>query len=120
MIDKNNRHSQNRLAILDILREGKQCVCHLEAILGLRQAYISQQLMVLRECGIIQDRREGWNIFYCVVKPEVYELLDKASEVLGEPMPRSATRSKAHACPCPKYHPSQETLALPKQPLLEE
>ena len=55
-----------RLAILNILRDGEHCVCHMEAYLGYRQAYISQQLAVLREAGLIQDRRDGWNIFYRV------------------------------------------------------
>ena len=45
-----------RLAILEILREGEQCVCHMETYLGQRQAYISQQLSVLREAGLITDR----------------------------------------------------------------
>ncbi len=34
-----------RLSILEILRDGEQCVCHIEAVLGQRQAYISQHLM---------------------------------------------------------------------------
>ncbi|MGZ7212499.1 ArsR/SmtB family transcription factor, partial [Streptococcus pyogenes] len=42
-----------RLAILDILRGGEQCVCHMEAYLGLRQAHISQHLMALREVGLV-------------------------------------------------------------------
>ena len=29
-----------RLAILEILRDGEHCVCHMEAYLGFRQAYI--------------------------------------------------------------------------------
>ncbi len=57
-----------RLAILDVLRDGEQCVCHLEAVLALRQAYISQHLMVLRESGLVADRRDGWNIYYRVCK----------------------------------------------------
>jgi hypothetical protein len=32
----------NRLAILDILRDGEQGGCHIEAILNVRQAYLSQ------------------------------------------------------------------------------
>ena len=60
-----------RLSILEILREGEQCVCHMEAMLDLRQAYISQHLMVLREAGVLADRRDGWNIYYRVIKPEV-------------------------------------------------
>lgn len=68
-----------RIAILNILRHGEHCVCHMEAFLGYRQSYISQQLSYLREAGIIQDRRDGWNIFYRVVTPEIYQILDAAS-----------------------------------------
>jgi DNA-binding transcriptional ArsR family regulator len=42
-----------RLQILDMLRSGEVCVCHMEAVLGKRQAYISQQLMVLRDAGLV-------------------------------------------------------------------
>lgn len=48
-----------RLAILDILRGGEQCVCHIEAALNLRQAYISQQLMTLKDAGLVESRRDG-------------------------------------------------------------
>ena len=37
-----------RLQIVDMLRQGEVCVCHIERSLDKRQAYISQQLMVLR------------------------------------------------------------------------
>ena len=73
-----------RLAILEILREGEECVCHMEAALGLRQAYISQQLMVLRDVGLVENRRDGWNNFYYVVKPEIYTVLDDAAGVYGK------------------------------------
>jgi len=73
-----------RLAILEILHDGEHCVCHMEAHLGYRQAYISQQLAVLREAGLIQDRRDGWNIFYRVARPEVYQLMDVVAEMTGE------------------------------------
>ncbi|MGC8782572.1 MAG: ArsR/SmtB family transcription factor [Anaerolineae bacterium] len=95
----------SRLAILQLLREGEECVCHMEAALGLRQAYISQQLMVLRQAGLVADRREGWNVYYRVTRPEIYALLD-AAFVVAEPdgaqarMPRVQPRPAA--CPCPK------------------
>ena len=94
----------SRLAILQVLRDGEECVCHMEAALGLRQAYISQQLMVLRQAGLVADRREGWNIFYRVVKPEVYALLD-AALVTVQPAGASVLlmrMAKSTACPCPK------------------
>jgi DNA-binding transcriptional ArsR family regulator len=72
-----------RLAILEMLREGEECVCHMEAMLGLRQAHISQNLMVLRKAGFVSDRRDGWNIFYRVTKPEVYNVLDAMKTVIA-------------------------------------
>lgn len=94
----------SRLAILQVLRDGEECVCHLEAALGLRQAYISQQLMVLRQAGLVMDRREGWNVFYRVARPEVYALLDAAlATVQPVDAPLQLFRhEKPAACPCPK------------------
>jgi ArsR family transcriptional regulator len=89
-----------RLAILHILREDEHCVCHMEAHLGYRQAYISQQLMVLREAGLIQDRRDGWNVFYRVANPRIFDVLAAVEQVLGlEPAMREG---ETVACPCPK------------------
>lgn len=94
-----------RLAILQILRDGEECVCHMEATLGLRQAYISQQLIVLRETELIQDRRDGWNIFYRVTRPEIYSIIDAANALLGETTARErqlTPRKRPEACECPK------------------
>ena len=93
-----------RLEILDILRDGEHCVCHIEAALGLRQAYISQQLSVLREVGLVQDRRDGWNVHYRVTQPQVFALLDVAMTMVGS---RPGDRQMAHGaeldnCPCPR------------------
>lgn len=106
-----------RIAILQELRLDEQCVCHLEAHLGYRQAYISQQLMVLREAGVVDDRRDGWNIFYRVMEPKIFTILDTASEIIGTQVPvmtnsqsvqSSKTRNKPKECPCPKCNPEKE------------
>jgi ArsR family transcriptional regulator len=100
-----------RLSILEILRDGEQCVCHLEAVLECRQAYISQHLMVLREAGLVEDRRDGARIFYKVIKPEVFDLVDAAIRMNGvEPFPVSYSRVKD--CPCPKCNPMAESNSL--------
>ena len=72
-----------RMAILDVLRGGEQCVCHMEAVLGLRQAHISQHLMILREAGLVTDRRDGWNIFYRVSKTDIYKVIDAMDAICG-------------------------------------
>ena len=99
-----------RLAILDILRDGEQCVCHMEATLGLRQAYISQQLMILKQTGFLEARRDGLNLYYRVSKPELFAVLDALRSATG--VTPNAPRHK-HAkrnCPCPKCNSSVTTV----------
>lgn len=94
-----------RLAILDMLRDGEQCVCHMEAVFDLRQAHISQHLMVLRDAGLVTDRRDGWNMFYRVIRPEIYQVIDAMNVFSGEPAgnPFAAEiQAHKHICPCPK------------------
>ena len=100
-----------RLAILDALRGGEQCVCHLESALGMRQAYISQQLGVLKAAGIVRDRRDGWNIFYFVYRPEVYAVVDAARSIPGT-QARGPSRRAARStrCSCPKCRPEGERI----------
>jgi DNA-binding transcriptional ArsR family regulator len=66
------------LEILIAIGKGEACVCHLEAALGYRQAYISQHLMALREAGLLNTRRDGKYIFYRLEKPELMEMVDLA------------------------------------------
>jgi DNA-binding transcriptional ArsR family regulator len=91
-----------RLAILDILRDGEQCVCHMEATLGLRQAYTSQQLMILKQAGLLETRRDGLNLYYRVIKPEVFNILDALAFVTGVPKKLPRHRHAKADCPCPK------------------
>jgi DNA-binding transcriptional ArsR family regulator len=91
-----------RLAILDILRDGEQCVCHMEAMLDLRQAYISQQLMVLKQAELVDSRRDGLNLYYRVVKPEVFTVMDTiklATGVVSKPIKHKHANTD---CSCPK------------------
>ena len=89
-----------RLAILEVLRTGEACVCHMEATLGYRQAYLSQQLMVLREAGLVGDRRDGWNVYYQVTKPELFAVIDAANATVGQRkrLPLTPVRG---SCACP-------------------
>jgi len=95
-----------RLAILDILRDSERCVCHMEAHLGYRQAYISQQLAVLREAGLIQDRRNGWNIFYRVTDPRIYSALDLIRQMSGQAL---VLPKKEVDCSCPHCRANRNT-----------
>ena len=96
-----------RLRILDILARQEACVCHLTAILGKRQPYVSQQLAALRESGLVTDRREGTLIYYRLADDDLAALLDQSKVVVRDlvddtlvfaPVPEEALAN----CPCPR------------------
>lgn len=64
-----------RLQILDILRCGEVCVCHIEHALNKRQSYISQHLMTLRDAGLVNSRKEGLQVYYRLIDDQVTDLL---------------------------------------------
>jgi ArsR family transcriptional regulator len=104
-----------RLQILDLLRGGEECVCHLEAHLGQRQAYISQQLAMLRKAGLVADRRDGPNSFYRIARTEVFTLLDTARAMVGD---AGSPLSPPAACPCPRCAGPVGVGVQPRQALL--
>lgn len=70
-----------RLAILETLKDGELCVCEIEEMLDLRQSYVSQQLTVLRQAGLVCFRKEGWNALYRIARPEVHRLIELAGTI---------------------------------------
>ena len=78
-----------RIQILLILANNSACVCHIEAVTGIRQAAISQQLTILRKAGLVQAAREGRNIFYSLSHPDIIQSIYKVASVFknftGEP-----------------------------------
>ncbi len=88
-----------RIRILNALRDDEQCVCHLTALLKQRQAYVSQQLMFLRQAGLIQDRKEGLRVYYRIQDPRLLEVLDLVSAMASENHPEPEILA---ACPCPR------------------
>lgn len=87
--------------ILLAIGKGEACVCHLEARLGYRQAYISQHLMELREAGLLESRRIGKFIFYHLVKPEILELLQNAAKIAGVDLVKLEPARHEEQCACP-------------------
>ncbi len=61
---------ETRLRIVNVLLQlGELCVCDIEVGLGITQSKASRHLAVLRQGGLVVDRREGTWIYYRV--PEV-------------------------------------------------
>ena len=56
----------NRLKILCLLRRREMCVCEIVEALELPQNLVSHHLRVLREEGLVRDRRDAQWIHYSV------------------------------------------------------
>ena len=71
---------ETRLRIMVLLSEKELCVCQLESALGLSQVKVSRHLTVLRNAGLVNDRREGLWIFYSLAGPrnELEESIHRA------------------------------------------
>ena len=58
---------ETRLGILEMLRHGERCVCDLQEELDAAQSRLSFHLKVLREAGLVSDRREGRWSYYSIL-----------------------------------------------------
>jgi len=70
----------DRLLLLCQMTQGAFSVSELEAVTGIRQPTLSQQLTVLREEQLVHTHRSGKQIFYSITSNEalaVLQLLDK-------------------------------------------
>jgi ArsR family transcriptional regulator len=55
---------ETRLAVLDRLRGGEECVCNLTDLLATGQSRLSFHMKVLKDAGLVRDRRAGRWIHY--------------------------------------------------------
>ncbi|PWH17502.1 MAG: ArsR family transcriptional regulator [Anaerolineae bacterium] len=97
-----------RLAILLAIGRGEACVCHLETLLGWRQAYISQHLMALRKAEILQDRREGRYVYYRLRDEAILALVRDAATLSGlapQSVDALTNPKPGPACECPHCAP---------------
>ncbi len=67
-----------RLAVLNMLREGECCVCELQDELGAAQSRLSFHLRVLKDVGLVTDRREGRWSYYTLAPAAISEVQELA------------------------------------------
>lgn len=85
---------ETRLALLERLKGGEHCVCELTDAMKAGQSRLSFHLKVLKEAGLIQDRREGRWMYYSLnadAIEELQELIDSLKE---------AAKSAVSSGPC--------------------
>ncbi len=67
-----------RLRILKLLKEGELCVCEIMTALKKPQSTTSHHLSILREAGLVKERRDGKWSYYRLADGAVNEMLKQA------------------------------------------
>ena len=67
---------ETRLSLIDRLKDGEQCVCELTEAMQAGQSRLSFHLKVLKEAGLLLDRREGRWMYYSLNAKAIEELED--------------------------------------------
>ena len=65
-----------RLDILEFLRNGEKCVCEIIPEAKLIQPVVSRHLKILKDCGMIRDRKEGNRRLYSITDQRIFRIID--------------------------------------------
>jgi ArsR family transcriptional regulator, arsenate/arsenite/antimonite-responsive transcriptional repressor len=85
---------ETRLALLERLKGGEHCVCELTDAMKTGQSRLSFHLKVLKEAGLINDRREGRWMYYAISPEGIEELQDVVDRL------KAAAKSAVSAGKC--------------------
>ena len=73
-----------RLKILNALLCSEMCVYDIANLLGSSQSAISHQLRVLKQMGLVKNRREGKTIFYAPADAHIVTILSQGLDHIEE------------------------------------
>lgn len=74
---------ENRLVIIEELMREERCVQELTRAIGADQSTVSKHLSVLKNAGIIADRRQGNRVYYRLKDAGVFPLFWSLKNMLG-------------------------------------
>jgi ArsR family transcriptional regulator len=63
---------ETRIRILKLLEKGELCVCDIVAALDMIQPKVSFHLCVLKEAGLLKDRKQGKWIHYSINESDIF------------------------------------------------
>src|SRR5512138_1304900 len=75
-----------RLAIIDFLVDGEQCVCDIVDHVGAQRSNVSRHLSVMLNAGVVGYRKEGLKMIYSLKTPCIVKFLGCIEEALKERM----------------------------------
>ena len=71
-----------RLFIVDVLLHQETCVCELTGMIGADMSTVSKHLTILKNAGIVRDKKIGSKVFYNLRMPCIVSFFDCIELVL--------------------------------------
>lgn len=75
--------NEDRIRILETLRECECCVCELQVVLDAPQSTVATHLRKLKDAGLIRSRKKGKWSYYRIADTAALELLDLTASMEG-------------------------------------
>ena len=72
-----------RIEILEFIHDGEKCVCEIVPHLNLIQPVVSRHLKILKDSGLVVDRKDGNKRLYSITLLEIYKILDDVTPELA-------------------------------------
>ena len=73
-----------RIAIIDFLKDGEQCVCDIAEQIGSERSNVSRHLSVMVNAGILEYRKDGLKVIYKLKCPCILDFFSCISGVLKQ------------------------------------
>ncbi|HUT29411.1 MAG TPA: metalloregulator ArsR/SmtB family transcription factor [Sedimentisphaerales bacterium] len=64
-----------RIAIVDFLKDGEQCVCDIAEHVGSERSNVSRHLSVMVAAGVLDYRKQGLKVIYRLKTPCILDFL---------------------------------------------
>lgn len=71
-----------RIQIIKLLKDGPLCVCNILPQLESEQSNTSQHLAILRNQGILDNKKDGSMVIYRIKSPEVLQMIELAENII--------------------------------------
>ena len=69
-----------RLKILECIKDEEKCICEVIPYTGKSQPNVSLHLKVLKQAGLVNERKDGTKIMLSIADKNVFKLIDLAEE----------------------------------------
>ena len=84
-----------RLASIEFLSKGEQCVCDIVEHVGSQRSNVSRHLSVMVKAGVLESRKEGLKVMYSLRTPCILKFLSCIEQVLKERVGKEAALLKS-------------------------